>query len=178
MSSSVQPTDYWRPETKRPSLHSQKLNPNPKFLGTAKAYFCLPHRPNLSDFFDLCRHWLSVVRGYSYWLLALRHSSYQKKNESQRRSSLKPLSAPLNVFYYWRLYAGLIRLGQRDLHFSQWGQIFFSSWSQICVYCLFVRVVVGHWGLVCDHFEDNWTPLTFWTSRTQIREQMSGPEIS
>ena len=61
---------------------------------------------------------------YSYWLLALRHSSYQKKNESRRRSSLKTLSAPLNVFYYWRLYAGLIRLGQRDLHLSQWGQIF------------------------------------------------------
>ena len=32
-------TDYRRPEKKQPSLHGQKFNPNPKFLGTAKAYF-------------------------------------------------------------------------------------------------------------------------------------------
>ena len=31
-----------------------KFNPNPKFLGTAEAYFvCLPHRPIFSDIFDL-----------------------------------------------------------------------------------------------------------------------------
>ena len=33
------PTDYGRPLRKLPSLHSQKSNPNPRFLGTAKAYF-------------------------------------------------------------------------------------------------------------------------------------------
>ena len=33
---------------KSPSLHS---------------IFCLPHRPKFSDFFDLCPHWVSVVRG-------------------------------------------------------------------------------------------------------------------
>ena len=59
-------TDYERPERKWPSLHCRKLNPNPKFLGMAEAYFCLPHRPNFSDFFDLCRHWVSVVRGFIY----------------------------------------------------------------------------------------------------------------
>jgi hypothetical protein len=32
-------TDYGRPERKFPSLHGQKFNPNPKFLGTVKAYF-------------------------------------------------------------------------------------------------------------------------------------------
>ena len=32
-------TDYGRPERKQPSLHGQKFNPNPKFLGTAEAYF-------------------------------------------------------------------------------------------------------------------------------------------
>ena len=32
-------TDYGRPERKQPSLHGRKFNPNPKFLGTAKAYF-------------------------------------------------------------------------------------------------------------------------------------------
>ena len=47
-----------------PSQHGLKFNPNPKFLGTAEAYFCLPHRPNFSDIFDLCRHRVSVVRAY------------------------------------------------------------------------------------------------------------------
>ena len=32
-------TDYGRPEKKQSSLHGQKFNPNPKFLGTAEAYF-------------------------------------------------------------------------------------------------------------------------------------------
>ena len=32
-------TDYGRPVKKLPSLHGWKTNPNPKFLGTAEAYF-------------------------------------------------------------------------------------------------------------------------------------------
>ena len=28
-----------------------------------RSIFCLPHRPNFSDIFDLCLHWVSVVRG-------------------------------------------------------------------------------------------------------------------
>ena len=27
-----------------------------------RSIFCLPHRPNFSDFVDLCLHWMSVVR--------------------------------------------------------------------------------------------------------------------
>ena len=29
--------------------------------------FCLPHRPNFSDIFDLCLHWVSVVRGAGHF---------------------------------------------------------------------------------------------------------------
>ena len=36
---SIQNTDYGRPVRKSPSLHSQKSNPNPKFLSTAEANF-------------------------------------------------------------------------------------------------------------------------------------------
>ena len=39
-------TDYGRPERKEPSLHGQKFNPNPKFLGTAKACFVSHIDPN------------------------------------------------------------------------------------------------------------------------------------
>ena len=35
----VYSTDYGRPVRKSPSLHGQKSTPNPKFLGTAEAYF-------------------------------------------------------------------------------------------------------------------------------------------
>ena len=61
-------TDYERPERKFSSLHGRKFNPNPKFLSTAEAYFCLPHRPNFSDIFDLCLHWVSVVRDFAQLL--------------------------------------------------------------------------------------------------------------
>ena len=35
----VKSTDYARPVRKSLSLHSRKSNPNPKFIGTAEAYF-------------------------------------------------------------------------------------------------------------------------------------------
>ena len=31
--------DYGRPEREYPSLYGREFNPNPKFLGTAEAYF-------------------------------------------------------------------------------------------------------------------------------------------
>ena len=36
---STKSTDYGRPVRKSPSLHGRKSNPNPKFIGTAEAYF-------------------------------------------------------------------------------------------------------------------------------------------
>ena len=40
--------------------------------------FCLPLRPKFSDIFDLCLHWLSIVRVLSYWW-----KNYLKKNPLQ-----------------------------------------------------------------------------------------------
>ena len=39
-------TDYGHPVKKSPSLHGRKSNPNPKFLGTAEAYFVCHIGPN------------------------------------------------------------------------------------------------------------------------------------
>ena len=50
-------TDYGRLVRKSPSLHGRKSNPNP--------IFCLPHRHKISDFFDLCFHWVSAVREFT-----------------------------------------------------------------------------------------------------------------
>ena len=33
-----------------------------------QSIFCLPHRPKISDFFDLCLHWVSVVRAENHIL--------------------------------------------------------------------------------------------------------------
>ena len=46
LSTSYATTDDGHPEGKSPSLHGRKLNPNPKYLGTAKAYFVCHIGPN------------------------------------------------------------------------------------------------------------------------------------
>ena len=42
-----------------PKIHSQS-----QIFRYGRRIFCLPHRPNFSDIFDLCLHWVSVVRGW------------------------------------------------------------------------------------------------------------------
>ena len=43
--------------TARPKIQSQS-----QIFRYGQSKFCLPHRPNFSDIFDLCLHWVSVVR--------------------------------------------------------------------------------------------------------------------
>ena len=45
--------------TAQPKIQSQS-----QIFRYGRSIFCLPHRPNFSDIFDLCLHWVSVVRGY------------------------------------------------------------------------------------------------------------------
>ena len=47
---------------KWPGEHGRELHPKAKFLVTAKAYLSATLGPNISDFYDLCLHWVSVVR--------------------------------------------------------------------------------------------------------------------
>ena len=44
--------------TARPKIHSHS-----QIFRYGQSIFCLPHRPNFSDIFDLCLHWVSVVCG-------------------------------------------------------------------------------------------------------------------
>ena len=44
--------------TARPKIKSQS-----QIFRYGRSIFCLPHWPKISDFFDLCLHWVSVVRG-------------------------------------------------------------------------------------------------------------------
>jgi hypothetical protein len=40
-----------------------KVNSHSQIFKYGRSIFCLPHQPKFSDFFDLCFHWVSVVRG-------------------------------------------------------------------------------------------------------------------
>ena len=40
----------------QPKIHSHS-----QIFRYGQSIFCLPHRPNFSDIFDLCPHWVSVV---------------------------------------------------------------------------------------------------------------------
>jgi hypothetical protein len=42
-----------------------KINSHSQIFRYGRSIFCLPHRPKFSDFFELCLHWVSVVRGYA-----------------------------------------------------------------------------------------------------------------
>ena len=42
--------------TARPRIQSQS-----QIFRYSRRIFCLPHRPNFSDIFDLCLHWVSIV---------------------------------------------------------------------------------------------------------------------
>ena len=47
---------------KWPAEHGRELHTKPKFLVMAKAYLSATFGQNISDFFDLYLHWVSVVR--------------------------------------------------------------------------------------------------------------------
>ena len=47
--------------TERPKIQSQS-----QIFRYGRSIFCLPHRPKISDFFDLCLQWMSVVRGVNH----------------------------------------------------------------------------------------------------------------
>ena len=75
----VQNTDYERLVrpgeeiifTARPKIYSHS-----QIFRYGRSIFCLPHRPKSSDFFDLCLHWVPVVRGkhQHFFLLQLLHT--------------------------------------------------------------------------------------------------------
>ena len=54
------------PFTARPKINSQS-----KIYRYGQSTFCLPHRPKISEFFDLCLHWVSVVRDWEQFFKGL-----------------------------------------------------------------------------------------------------------
>ena len=54
-------TDYGHPEKKQP-IARPKIQSQSQIFRYGRSIFCLPHRPKFPDFFDLCLHWVSIVR--------------------------------------------------------------------------------------------------------------------
>ena len=55
-------TDYGRPVRISPFTAQPKINSHSQIFRYGPSIFCLPDRPNFSEIFDLCLHWVSVVR--------------------------------------------------------------------------------------------------------------------
>ena len=60
--------------TARPKIQSQS-----QIFRYCRSIFCLPHRPNFSDIFDLCLHWVSVVRGETQCYISASAGQYCPK---------------------------------------------------------------------------------------------------
>ena len=43
-----------------------KIHSHSQIVRNSRNIFCLPHRPKWSDFFDICLHWVSLVRVSPY----------------------------------------------------------------------------------------------------------------
>ena len=59
--------------TARPKIQSQS-----QVFRYSQSISCLPHRPNFSDIFDLCLHWVSVVR--ESWDISFTFQAYTLPN--------------------------------------------------------------------------------------------------
>ena len=59
----VQPSHgLWTPREKIAFTARPKIQSQSQIFRYGRSIFCLPHRPNFSDIFDLCLHWVFVVR--------------------------------------------------------------------------------------------------------------------
>ena len=93
--------------TARPKIHFHS-----HIFRYGRSIFCLPHRPKFSDFFDLCLHWVSVVRALNQSeriakvLLPELHVYAVVLTKLNMYRKLQPISwgtfgEPMNNRYFW-----------------------------------------------------------------------------
>ena len=106
--------------TVRPKIQTQS-----QIFRYEGSIFCLPHRPKFSDIFDLCLHWVSVVRdfratkGYIGWVF-LNFFGWQKENidgifrlESEKRIGWIFFTLISNIFLFsWNFHCFLFYKGK------------------------------------------------------------------
>ena len=89
--------------TARPKIKSQS-----QIDRYGRSTFCLPHRPKILGFFDLCLHWVSLVRGFGCrpsfiysWLLELLfllHSNPKKVGFTLFQTKKVCFKAKINIY--------------------------------------------------------------------------------
>ena len=102
----------------RNCLHCMDENklPLPNFR-YGQSIFHLPHRPKFSDLFDLCRHWVTVVRG------------------------MNPICTP-NFLETFHFHKDIVANKRRQQNIRQSKGIISSSWGSISIrfLCLFFHI--------------------------------------
>ena len=79
--------------TAQPKIHSHS-----QIFRYGRSIFCLPHRPIFSDIFDLCLHWVSVVRD-SNRIYIFNFSAHVKKSLLMKFSFI--IFVPLFLTQKW-----------------------------------------------------------------------------
>ena len=93
----------------RPKMHSHS-----QIFRYGRSIFCLPHQPNFSDIFDLCLHWVSIVRGCRWCFLKILNSQtacpshlapclwlHCSENWRQHKNASRMFCAPTKVQLRW-----------------------------------------------------------------------------
>ena len=66
----------WTPSEEIAITARPKINSYSQIFWYGQSIFCLPHWPKFSYFFDLCLHWVSVVRGSGIWFFLVQILSH------------------------------------------------------------------------------------------------------
>ena len=85
--------------TARPKIQSQS-----QIFRYGRSIFCLPHRLNFSDIFDLCLHWVSVVRDLTHRMTLSKMIHFNLVKKCLVRTLMMPCSQyntveNYNIFY-------------------------------------------------------------------------------
>ena len=91
-------SDHYRHLIKKSPHCMAKINFHSQIFRYDQRLFCLPHWHKFSDFFDLCLHWVSVVRGLGLGVHSRKHTG-STHHFSQSFTSSK-IHSHSQIFWY------------------------------------------------------------------------------
>ena len=91
-----------------------KINSHCQIFRYGQSIFCLPHQPKFSDFFDLCLHWLSVVRGNIHMYCQNDYPSFFFQTKIRLEYNIGWLYLFNGCFFFF----STTRLNQKGIHES------------------------------------------------------------
>ena len=110
----------------RPKIHSHS-----QIFRYGRSIFCLPHPPKFSEIFDLCLHWVSIVRDLKIWMISLWDFFEIFLWENSLRDFFRRFLQEISSMDFFKLFFGEIFWGTFSWDFFKgflWG-IFFRDLS-------------------------------------------------